>query len=96
MLKSEILNLRNLFAILGWEHTPDQVKNDFCKELEIVKSKFLQIKPLIPDLLIGFDEKEITLEDFSKELENRIGTKVSIDHAKQLLIMNSIFEDACE
>lgn len=91
MEDSEILTLRNLFSVLGWEHTPNQIKSDFGKELESVKEGFLKIKPYIEDLAIKFDEKEIGIEEIARKLGERLGVEVSEDYTKHLLLLNSVF-----
>lgn len=87
----EILAMRNTLAVLGWEHTPDQVKNDFGKQLESVKEGFLKIKPHIEDLAIKFSEREISLEEVARTLGTKLEKMVSVDEVKHLLLMNSIF-----
>lgn len=87
----EILTLRNLFSVLGWELTPNQVKNDLIEQLESVKEGFLKIKPQMEDLAIKFNEKEMSIEQVAQKLEERLDCEVSVDYAKHLLLMDSVF-----
>jgi hypothetical protein len=91
MKNSEILALRNLFSVLGWENTPNQIKSDFGEQLDSIKEGFLKIKPHVEDLAIKFNEKEIGIEEIARKLGERLDREVSEDYAKHLLLLNSIF-----
>lgn len=91
MRNCTVLALRNLLSVLGWERTPNQVKNEFGEQLESLKEGFFKIKPQIEDLAIKFNEKEMNIGQVAEKLEKRLGCKVPVDHAKHLLLMNLIF-----
>lgn len=93
MNKSEIQAVRNLLAISGWEHTPNQIKENFGEQLDLIKEGFLEIKQHITDLATKFNDQEISIEEVAETLATRLEKKVSADYAKHLLLMNSIFEN---
>lgn len=87
----EILTLRNVLAVLGWERTPDQIKTEFGEKLDSVREGFSKLRPHIEDLAIKFNERELSLEEVARILGDRLEKTVSVDDVKHLLLMNSIF-----
>jgi Ca2+-binding EF-hand superfamily protein len=88
--KQEISNIRNVFAQLGWEYTPDQVEQ--IKELKSLKEEFLKVKPVVQELKERMDNKEIDFEEFVISLGKRFNGNCSEDQAKHLLLLNCFFE----
>jgi hypothetical protein len=91
MNEKEIKDIRNIFANFGFEHTPNQIKEDFGKELNSLKEQFEKIKPIIDEIMKSNSDIE-NIEEFAEKLGQKFGKKCTLDQCKHLLLMNSFFK----
>ena len=93
MNAEEILRLRDVYAELGFEYTPDElIAKEDLTEYDSIKERFRFIVDYIADLKVEMDAGSMNLKGFTEELSRRTGMEISMEMGFHFLLMYKVFK----